>query len=212
MDPREGRQGGTGTRREQAQLSDCRIAIILTCVPGSPNNEERLHAVTVQPSDVEKDLGYALGPCSGPPARIRIGPEILAARYAWRDQDADALDALVGVGKLPGALPGAAARFAATKLRPMNEGDLLEAARAATAAVYAASTDRMLGAISTALNPSLSLQGNVAGVTHTLNPTGDATTTIALPAEPPPLDYLSVLPEGICRRLLGLVNRESVHS
>lgn len=203
-DPRQGKPGGFGTLQEQLQLGDFRMATVLSVTPGSPNDESRFHVVTVTTADVEKVLGISLGACDGPPATLRVGPDIVRARFGWDDANASAIDAALTV-PLPDDKQ-AAAQAAALNLLPGNEEQLKFAAVAYVASVYAGLIDRGEGSVSTALNPTLGPRGSAGAISHALQPNGAAITTAAMPPEPPALDMISLMPESVTRKMLGLVD------
>lgn len=193
-DPRN--LSGTGFLSQELKLtSDFDLATIVTCVYGSPNNNDRFHVETVTPDDASAALPGRpdLGDAFGPVWTIRIGPEVETARFAWQDAEADAIDS--GIGIIEGALP----------IEPIDTERLRSVAVAAAAALYASFVDRGEGGARLPLSRDLTPSGNMLGVRHELSPTGEAATVVALPQELPGVDMMAVLPESVRRQVLGLV-------
>lgn len=154
----------TGTRAlslwARCQLTtDFQVAVVLTCVPASPNNTNRLHKVEITASEAGSDG-------SGPPMTIRILPSLLTARFAWNDsQSATIRDSVLNGGVRPENLC-------------VNKADLKGVAMAAAKAVYSSladTPDTRSGAVSVDMNPALKPTGAFGRVRHGLN--GGLTTT-----------------------------------
>lgn len=200
-DPREERQGGRGLLASHLRLESAhQVATILTIVPGAPNDERRLHEEIVEPAEAFKALGIdSAPPCDGPEWEIRIGAQLETARFAWRDDNAAAVEDLLG---LTGSNPGGTARLG----EPVNKDRLRALAVANAAALYARFVDRHEGELHTALSPGIRPTGSIAAVTHTLDPNSGATTEAILPTEVDAEDPIALMPESIRRQILGLVD------
>ncbi|MGE0193321.1 MAG: hypothetical protein AB7T63_14910 [Planctomycetota bacterium] len=89
-DFREPRQAWDGIPRSTVPLvlaDDHRVAMLVTCIPGSPNDKGRLFRIDVDPVDVADRLaGGGVDPSggAGPTFEVYVPPQLVSAWYAWR--------------------------------------------------------------------------------------------------------------------------------
>ena len=171
---------------DQLELSQTfEIETIVTAHFGAPNNESRLHAIELGPSDVAELLEVSPGDLvgAGPVLEVRIDPTIMRARFAWSDDlSPEAIRGYVAGTPMPEAL--------------LTNGDhLLNLARAAAAAEYEARLDRVeTSGAEVPLNTSFVPTGGLIEVAHALRPDGATTTTLVAPKRTAAADPTRFLP------------------
>lgn len=178
-----------------------RLAVILTLVPASPNDERQLHAIEIKPDQVRDllpdGMREGLSDAKGPTWTIRIGPGVETARVRWIDSRATDIESIFGIGEAapniddliinrgdPADVPGQ---------NGLTGGSLVAIAKAAAARIYASLADRFEGSASGTMNPNVRLAGWMDTVTWELMPNGNFNTRISLPDKGPELDMLSLL-------------------
>lgn len=137
-----------------------KLAVVLTVVPASPNNIDRAYKVTVTPDQIGD-----LGPCEGPTVYARVFPGVMTARFAWSDDQAEALKAAIkGEGPWPESLL-------------VNPEFVQDVALATAKRVYDPLRDRPTGSPSFDLAPDIYPAGTVSAVRHTVA-SGEVTTSL----------------------------------
>jgi hypothetical protein len=165
-----------------------KLAVILTCVPASPNNGNQLYKITVNPSDVRKIIPAGatsgLGNAQGPEMDIHCGLD--TARVMWLDSRSSDIEAIFG---LVNGAPGNVQTLNVKGLVINGEDGSLETgasltnlAQAEAAKVYAALADHYEGTVTGGMNGGVHLNGFVQDITHTLQPNGMTTTQLTLPS------------------------------
>jgi hypothetical protein len=191
-------------------------SLLFSAIPASPNDERQLYAVEVSPSDVKSaypGLGE-LGPCNGPEMELRVGPSVTTARFAWFDELKHLTEEAFGVFATAARELEVASLTAdgrkenpdTTKELLTNEDELKAVAVATAAVVYSGNIDRLQGQRTVRMLPGVVPAGNLQAVTHRLGTSGDATTTLALPAEPPKLDVFAMMDHATRRTLMRLAD------
>ena len=161
-----------------------KMAVILTCVPASPNGDAQLHPITVLPSDVTGLIGRDIGPCLGPDLEIYVGPNVLTAKIRWSDARAADIEACFGLPEGKNAIPNLQGLVLNEGLSGIEQGaSLNNVAQAVAAQVYAALVDRLQGTQGGMLNPNVLLKGYADEVTHELTTRGAGLTHISLPGQ-----------------------------
>jgi len=164
-------------------------AVVLTCVPASPNNINQLYSVSVTPGDVQglipQGAQSGLLNAQGPEMDIHCGLD--TARIMWLDSRSSDIEALFGIA-------GGAA--SSTPLTPNLKGlvingedgslttgaSLVNLARAEAAKVYASLVDHYEGTVTGGMNGNVHLNGMTTDITHRLDPNGMTTTQLTLPS------------------------------
>jgi hypothetical protein len=162
-----------------------KAAIILTAVPGAPNNRTQLQKVTVFPTS-------NAGACQGPEWHVRIGSNIETARYQWSDDKASLIEQAFGVGA---DVAAANASDALTDMEGLcinlesgavGAASLRAISDAAAARLWASLADHMVGTASGMLNAALWPAGWLGEVCHEIAAqTGAGTTRVTLPEQLP---------------------------
>jgi hypothetical protein len=172
-------------------------AVILTAIPGGPNDERALYKVTVEPKDVSSLLPTAaqagLNQAEGPVMQVYVGPAIETARVPWLDKRSRDIERLFGVGgdEKPPDITDIV----------LNEGpkggvgaaSLQAIARASAARLYASMADRWQGEASVTMNKDLRPVGYLEEVEHTLESDGVARSRLKLPQKIEPFDLFTFL-------------------
>lgn len=206
---------GLGLLKDLQFTSTFDLAVILTVVPASPNSTAQLYSITVTPEQARAVLPPALrqlvGECRGPAMTTRIGPGVATARFAWQDAAAqDFQNAILGtVTQAPPGFvqpKGVAGALAVSEQRLVDPDWLKSLARSIAAAYYLLMADHLEGSHTVKLFGAAP-KGRIQTVSHELDPSGRALTTLHLPANlrTGSVDPMALLPESIRRKLLGLV-------
>lgn len=196
-DPRDAGDDGAGILDSASRLAlEHRIAVVITCIPASPNDERQLHDVTIRPFEVEPILRRSLGPCKGPVLYVRVPPEVETARFAWLDSDAEVIESALGM-----------VAGGASLANPVDEDALKAFALGVAATRYGALLDRWEGGWQGALHPSARPSGAISGVSHSLEgETGVALTDRELRAPPLPEDPYVYVPANLRRAMVRLAS------
>jgi len=169
-----------------------RASTIITVAPVSPNSTARLFPVTVNLERARKYLpssvAIALPNATGPRWTMRIGAGLLTARFFWQHSAASQIEGEFGVG-VQDPKPR-------TNERLLNFREIEDLARVTAAGLYASMPDKWEGSKSVPLNQGLLPLGSIRAVSHTLNPEGDAETTLDLPDNVAAFDALALMPRS----------------
>ena len=225
-DPRESAPNGIGSMEQNIHLRYAggsglgvagpglydrhEITVILTVIPGSPNDETRFHMEKVTPEEAAVALNVdagVLADSTGPPWMIRVRPQLQTARFAWDESATTQIETMIGLTPTVNVdyrYLGGGAQNTGTVV-PINQGKLKAIAKAAAASIYAALIDRVEGGRTLPLSPDIFPTGNLLQVDHVLSPSGEATTSVTLPPQLAPVDILAILPESIRRDIMGLI-------
>ena len=180
------------------------VAMILTCVPASPNDQRQFEKITVEPAQaiaLLRDAGADphILPADGPELDIYVGPEVVTARHAWIDNAAQPkrIAKAFGLDDGDGSLDSA---------DWMNEVDCKRVALAVAAVAWSSSVDRLEGHQSMPMSIQVRPRGTIPSVTHMLDSSGVATSSIMLPAVPEMRrSMFTLLPDHIRARIMRLV-------
>jgi hypothetical protein len=165
--------------------TDFQVATVLTVVPASPNTIDRFHKVEIA-------AGAAGSDGTGPTVYVRIFPQVMTARFAWSDDQAESIKGAILRGDpRPEALM-------------VNKRDVDSVALAAAQAIYAnlADTpDTSSGPVSVDMNPDLKPTGAIGRVRHGLN-NGLTTSLVYATGFRRPVDLWRFLPADVRRTVL----------
>lgn len=173
-----------------------RIAIVVSCIPASPNDLRQLHSELVTPDQAAAKLGVPIGECRGPVWSIYVGPSTATARIAWEDGRSAEIEDMFGLTGDGRALEGGGLGIHQAQkapLEPVNAKSVRDVALAAAAQLYAGLLDRVEGVHSVLFDPSMKPAGTGIGVTHALTPEGGAITAVNFSPQPVPVDLFSLL-------------------
>lgn len=183
---------------------DWKLAVILTAVPASPNDERQLFKITVKPEDVKDILPSAaaasVGKARGPKWQVRIQPGTDGARalVRWLDSRSSDIEAIFGIGDKEPNLDGLILNGDLGKVKGNGPQapSLNMIALAVSASIFARFTDRLEGQATGMMNAKLQLDGFMQAIYHRVQTTGEATSTIQMSQIPPDLDMLAMLDNG----------------
>lgn len=191
--------------------SSFKLAIMLTAVPASPNNNQQLHRIKVKPQDIAGFLPPSqttgLDDAKGPIMEIRVGPNVEVARIQWLDSRADDIRKIFGIGSGQPNLDGLV----------LNEGpasdasigaSLTQIAKARAAAVYASLVDRYEGSMTGYMNPNVHLNGWISQITHRATVDGQVVTEVQYPPQVPQMSVASFLDSNTRALIFKLVSVE----
>jgi len=168
-----------------------KVATILTCIMAAPNDNGRLHEITIKPKEIEPILGHEVGECNGPPLTLRVGgSDRTSARFCWIDDHSAAIDE---------------AFFEGTEWPEptfLNKDEIQAFAEAAAAQVYSAMRDKAEGSATYSSRAARPV-GSISGVSHRVSQRGVATTSLFLAAQIVPRDFAEFLPASVRRVLTG---------
>jgi len=167
-----------------------RLAVVLTVALAAPNNQTRLHPVTV---DVGRALallpdGIKSTKALGPDWTMRVGAGIQTARFLWLDSHATQIEHAVFTD----------AAFPKDLL--VNGGHLKAIAEANAARIHALLQDRHQGEQVVSFNADVKPAGSLTQVTHSVGYDAAVTHMVLPPIATPP-DLLAMLPDST-RKLL----------
>jgi hypothetical protein len=166
-----------------------KMAVVLTVVPGSPNDTRRFFAVRVTADKVEPHPG----PSSGPAVYARVFPGVMTARFAWTDAKATEIrQAVKGDAPWSGDL--------------LTNRELVEDVALATAKrIYDTLRDRPLGGGQVDLTPSFKPTGTVGSVRHAMQG-GEVVTSFSVGAVTQPADIWRYLNASTRKAILRVLN------
>lgn len=177
------------------------LATILTVAFGAPNDESQFQAIEVTAEEAQAKINDAhFLPAVGPPMDLRIRPQLMTARFAWRDVDGMGrrVRQAVGVDRA-----GTTAGGFSLVNEWINKDDCKEVAVAFAAAYYAGLQDRAAGTRTMGLSPGMGPMGAVTSVEHSIDPSGAGLTAVTGPAYVgTQVDPMSLLPPSVRRSIL----------
>jgi hypothetical protein len=178
--------------------SGFKMAVVLSCIQASPNDETRLHHETVTPAQAQTFLGgdVEIGECNGPEWTIQIKASLDVARYKWDEDLKGAIHACFFDGKdelAPDALM-------------VNRKYIRDLAYAAAARIYARLLDRVEGSMATGINHNVEPLGSIQTVTHSIGPDGAGSTMLSSPPELRGPELFAFLPQSTRRAIQRMVD------
>ena len=208
---------GSGIKVEEGVngifLSDRLSArVMLTIVPGSPNNKNVYHKETVSASDVEAFTqgDWHIGGGQGPDLEIFVAPTEATARFAWQDDHA----AQGTVGRLLGLYDddtienGVEGEELPGYVLINKERELHSHSRAVAAEMFINFSDSLQGKVATIVPDSgVKIAGNMSGVTVQVAaaPSGKVSAMHEFPGTHKPISRLALMNEGARQVVLGIV-------
>lgn len=186
-----------------------KMTTILTAVPWTGRGLQKLHKITVQPSDVQGMVPGGIGPCAGPV--MTIFSDVEPARVQWLDSREADLDLCFGI---QGGQDEEAAGEPNLNGLVLNEGTAGDAAggaslwalaKAEAARQYAMLADRFLGSVTGPMTGAMEPTGYVDQVAHMIDTQGVATTSVKFPDRRPMLSIYGFLDSTTRQRLSKLV-------
>lgn len=181
--------------------SEFKLALILTAVPASPNDERQLYKITVKPKDIKNMLPAAaqagLGEAKGPPWQVRVGPGHKGAKalVRWIDSRAADIEALFGVNDKEPSLDGLVLNHKEQAQVGNEAVSLTEIARSVAAGIYARFADHYEGEQRGHLN-KLPFGGWVSELSHIVTTKGEGFTHAKMMDQLPEIPFRAFLDSG----------------
>ena len=179
----------SGTRLQAQHL----LSVVITGITGSPNDLTQSFDYTVSLKQARGVLPPAVGnrlpDAVGPDMHVYLGNSIETARFAWDDDQADAITNAVLLGQ-------------PRVVTLMVNYDYVKAVAVAQAAnLYSNMIDHVEGEVTALLDPDITLTGRMGFVEHGLREDGVAFTRVALPATNQAFNLWQLMPEWARRQL-----------
>lgn len=179
------------------------VTVILTAIPGVPNDDRQLHRLIRKPADVAHLVpGGVIPDALGPIMEVRVGGAFETARIVWTDKAEDRIEIEKAFGLHGKSLPRL--DHLCVNQGTTKEGASLDAITDAGAArVYAMFQDRHQGTKTGTMKP-MGMAGWTEEISHELMPGGELFTRIELPEQIPPMNLLSLLDSSARAMILKL--------
>jgi hypothetical protein len=204
-------QDGRVTGTAPISLSDeFRIAMVVTAMPFTPNDEGRLYRYTVEPSEIKGYLSrhFEVAGGEGPDWHIVIPPTIVTAWYAIQSSVSarDGAKLLFGMTGAPGENRNEADGYVVVNNTQDPGPALLPAvARAVATAQWASFITQREGTRTIHLQPDVETVGSIGSVTHALSPDGRLLSTVSMPSERRPIDISALIAQHARPFVLGTI-------
>jgi hypothetical protein len=178
--------------------SGFKMAVVLSCIQASPNDETRLHHETVTPAQAQTFLGgdVEIGECNGPEWTIQIKASLDVARFKWDEDLKPAIHASFFDGETENALDDLM----------VNRDYIRDLAYAAAARIYGRLLDRVEGSMATGINHNVEPLGSIQTVTHSIGPDGAGSTMLSSPPELRGPELFAFLPQSTRRAIQRMVD------
>lgn len=184
------------------------LAIIITAMPLSPNDERRLFPVYVSPSAVGKIAGgITVSGGKGPAWNLLCPPSVLTAWYVLRNSKEGRQTAYNLFGFRNSGIPAALDDSGVTsdttppgyniKNWDPSDGTLWAVAVAKAVAQWVSFTNAVEGSMATHIDGGVGLIGNMDVVKDSLGPDGRLLSEIMLAAARRPIDWTAKLPQFV---------------
>lgn len=197
--------------------SNHKSSVVLTHIPIGPNNNHQLYKYTVNHADLihhlPGDVYTKTKDGLGPPVQLRVGTNLCTARYAWTDDQKDAI--LNNFVKAETSVDGPTNVFDSSPLDAnlINLGSaaqedqgpsIRDMAISVAASVFCEFVDRPIGQGATVFGPTTAqakIQGYLDYVSFKLNQQGITTMSVGLPEMLPRPDPMQFMPSTLLRAI-----------
>lgn len=189
--------------------NDFKMTTILTAIPWTGRGIEKLHKITVQPSDVQGLVPSGIGPCVGPV--MTIFSDVEPARVRWLEARAADNELCFGIRGEDDEEVNQEPNLTDLVLNEGTSGDaiggasLWALAKAEAARQYAMLADRMMGSIAGPMTGGMAPAGFIDAIAHMIDTQGVATTAVKFPDRRPALDIYSYLDSTTRQRIAKMV-------
>ncbi|MCP4794041.1 MAG: hypothetical protein GY882_12040 [Actinomycetia bacterium] len=202
-------EGGTNSIFLADRLS---YRVLLTVVPGAPNNKRAFHRVEISASDVESftEGDWRIGSGEGPDLEVFVAPTEATARFAWQDDSAAAttIGELLGIDKDDPVNSGIEGTVLPGYTLANEERELSSHSRSVASELYVNFADSIQGRVATVVpDTGLKLTGNMSGATVQVAaaPSGKVSAMHEFPGVQKPISRLALMGEGARQVVLGIV-------
>ena len=186
--------------------------VMLTIVPGAPNNKNAFHKETINASDVDAFTtgDWHIGGGQGPDLEVFVAPTEATARFAWQNDhsaqgtvgrllglyDDDSIESGVEGEELPGYV------------LVNKDRELYSHSRAVAAELFINFSNSLQGRVATIVpDDGVEIAGNMSGVTVQVAaaPSGKVSAMHEFPGTQKPISRLALMNEGARQVVLGIV-------
>jgi len=216
---------GAGMRLDNATAeiwarSTMKMKVMISIVPGSPNNRGIFHTMEVDPAELkERYPQYRIQEGTGPELHIYVPPNEATARFGWRrDEEAEeTMKQLLGLDDDDPSAGGLVdAKGNPTNSMPgfwlVNEqDDLWDHSRSMAAEAMVGFADTVAGKVATIVPPdAIELKGNMRGATLQVAPapSGKVNVSHEFGGDIRPVDRRALMTQDTRKFILGVVRFE----
>lgn len=186
--------------------------VLLTIIPGAPNNKRAFHRTEVKATDVERfSKGeWGIGSGSGPDLEVFVAPSEATARFAWQNDGAagSTIGVLLGLDT-ENPIEGGIEDTELPGFVLINEDrELRSHAQAVAAELLANFADSIQGKVATVVpRQGVELAGNMSGAAIEAGaaPSGKVMAMHEFPGAQKPISRLALMNEGARQVVLGIV-------
>jgi len=186
--------------------------VLMTLIPGAPNNKRAFHRVEITAADVEAftDGDWRIGSGSGPDLEVFVAPSEATARFAWQEDSAAAatIGNLLGIDSDDPIESGIEGTDLPGYILTNEQRELHSHARAVASELYASFADSLQGRVATVLpDEGLQIVGNMSGATvqAAAAPSGKVSVMHEFPGVQKPISRLALMSESARQVVLGIV-------
>ena len=186
--------------------------IMLSIVPGAPNNKNTFHREEITAADVEKftEGDWRIGNGEGPTLEVFIPPTEATARFAHKrdSQAAETIGKLLGLDKKDPLDAGIEGNDLDGFALENHQREIWSHSRAVASELYAAFADSLQGRITTVFRPNgFDVVGNTSAVTlaAAAAPSGKVTAMHEFPGVQKPISRMALMSESARQVMLGIV-------
>lgn len=186
--------------------------VLLTIIPGAPNNKLAFHREVVDAADVESftEGDWRIGSGFGPDLEVFVAPTEATARFAWQsDGDAAAtIGRLLGIDEDDPVESGIEGPELPGYVLINEERELHSHSQAVASEIYVKFADSLQGRVATILpDNGLQIAGNMSGVTvqAAAAPSGKISVMHEFPGVQKPISRLALMSEGARQVVLGII-------
>jgi len=186
--------------------SGYKLILLLSAIPGAPNDERQLQTLVRRPQDVvsffPSGARTALLASRGPVVDVRIGAAVETARVAWADSKGKEIKKAFGIESGKPDLKSLTINLGNQEGIGIRGASLDAIADAAAARVYAGALDRPMGQKAVTLNTAAQLAGWLSEVRWIVATTGEVSTEVRTAPSVVPLNLFALLPANVRRVVL----------
>lgn len=186
--------------------------VMLTVVPGAPNNKKAFHTETVTAANVGSYTqgAWRIGHGEGPDLEVFVSPSEATARFAWKDDNVagGTIGNLLGLDRDDPVDSGIEGEDLPGYVLINKERELYSHSRAVAAEAFIRFADGLQGRVATVLpSGGVKIAGNMSGATVQVAsaPSGKVSVMHEFPGLQKPISRLALMDEGARQVVLGIV-------
>ena len=186
--------------------------ILMTLVPGAPNNKRAFHREIVNASDVDAFTSgdWHIGGGLGPDLEVFVAPTEATARFAWQDdtQAGSTIGTLLGIDQDDPIDSGIEGEELPGYVLVNSDRELYSHSRAVASELFINFSDSLQGRVATVVpEDGIKIAGNMSGATIQVAsaPSGKVSTMHEFPGTQKPISRLALMNEGARQVVLGIV-------